>query len=72
MRYSGKQKLAQPPANAAQQGGSGRRITAVMGNLDKCRRKMLPVVANHRLLRWRFDIPGEQDTVLAVINTHHA
>lgn len=44
----------------------------MMWNLDKCRRQMLPVAAQHCALCRSFDITGEQNTALAVINAHHA
>jgi hypothetical protein len=33
---------------------------------------MLPVAANHRPFRLRFNIPGQQNALFTVINTHHA
>lgn len=44
----------------------------MVGNLDKCRRQMLPVTADHRLLRLTFYIAGEQDAGATIIDAHHA
>ncbi len=51
---------------------AGGGVAAVMGNLNKCRRQMLPVAADHRLLRLTFYIAGQQDAGATVIDPHHA
>ena len=41
-------------------------------NLNKCRRKMLPVMAYHLLFGRDFDITGKQNATPAVIDPNHA
>ncbi len=43
----------------------------MVGNLNKCRRQMPPVTADHRLLRLTFYIAGEQDAGATIIDPHH-
>ena len=67
-RSGGQRGRAIHPADQQRAGGG---IAAVVGNLNKCRRQMPPVTADHRLLRLTLYIAGEQDAGATIIDPHH-